>query len=175
MTALFKRYNIRILMCIVIIIFSHNLSLGVEPESTMVLHKSKFGFEIKYYKNWRVETGGHHTTTISSYSAEKSNYNPGLPVPANEIKIEIQIKDNVKLTLDDYVSSYENIIRSEDIKINGVVAKKILYKIKDPYEWEHLEVIYIHNKKFVNFNCYPSDTKYFKELDIIVKSFKFTK
>ena len=74
-------------------------------------YSSKHGFSVKYPENWRLEafleqqdeigtaqSAGTNYFQIYSYPSENS-YNPSEPVPSNELKIEVWIKEENYQTL----------------------------------------------------------------------------
>ncbi|MDO8452068.1 MAG: hypothetical protein Q7S76_04340, partial [bacterium] len=117
------------------------------------------------------KVGGNHFS-IYSYPVNNS-YNLGAPVPKNEIKIEAWVSSNVHGSLDEWINSLalENMLRSENMSINGKSSKKILYGGE---MGSILAIYYLDSSSKVIFTSYPSDTKYSQEFDAIVKTFRFT-
>ncbi|MBU1730627.1 hypothetical protein KJ557_03750 [Patescibacteria group bacterium] len=155
------------------------------PQAGMLRYQSSHGFSIDYLANWRYDStiekygsvgeaekvSGNHFS-IYSYPVNNS-YNPGAPVPQNEIKIETSVSSNVHRSLDEWINSLalENVLRTESISINGKSAKKILYGGE---MGSILSIYYLDDGRKVIFTAYPSDTKYSQEFDAIVKTFRFT-
>lgn len=154
-------------------------------------YQSVHGFQIYYPKNWRISSlidkftniaeaqrvGGNYFS-IFSYP-EDNIYNPGAPVPSNEIKIEIWVYDDVAaVSIDEWIKSLnlEKILHMENITIGNVVAKKILYGARVPYGVAgpgRKTVFYLNGNKGVKFHSWSLDTQYSQEFDDVVKTFKF--
>lgn len=164
---------------------------ATSPQSGMLRYQSIHNFTIDYPKNWRYDStiekfesikeaekrGGNHFS-IFSYPLDNS-YNPGGEVPQNELKIEVNVFNDIQGSLDQWINSFaiENtVLKTESILINGKDAKKVLYagdaKIRES-DSPILIIFYLDGNRATTFTSYPSDTKYSQEFDIIVKTFKF--
>ncbi|MDP3954345.1 MAG: hypothetical protein Q8Q06_02925 [bacterium] len=156
-----------------------------DPYASWQTYSSQHGFEIRYPENWRLEafieqqgdvqtaqTTGSNYFQIYSYPSD-NEYNPGEPVPNNELKMEAWVKENEIMSVDEFRTSAETygILGSEEIFINGERAIKIL---RNSDFGPILSVYYVSGSKSIEIFSYPYDSAYSNEFDRIVQTFQFT-
>jgi len=150
----------------------------------MTYSNSTLGFQISYPKGWRAESTIDDYSTISSAEVQGGNHfhiysypadrysNPGLPVPSNELKVEVWLFEAMDKTINEWASEPVDVIKTEDMVIDGNKAIKV---------WEVAEMVgeimtiyYMDGDRGAMIISWPHDTAYLSEFDEIVKSFKFT-
>ncbi len=149
-----------------------------ETANWKMYNYTEYNLEFKYPASWRVVSSSNYFQ-IFSYP-ENNNYNPGRPVPSNEIKIETQVYGNITAaSLDKWIDSFgiKNISRTEDITINGKSARKV-WSMSDDETGPPtlvLRVFYLDGNQGLVSVSWPADTHYANEFDAVVRSFKFIK
>lgn len=145
----------------------------------------KAKFSIKYPENWRVESTVDNYSTVAEAEQAGGNhfaiwsfqneYKYGVrPIPQNELKIEANLYSNFTKTLEEWIKEQQNIIKTEDILINGKTAKKIWQNFNSgPNPGQVLSVLYIEGNNAVQLYSWPYNTTYSEEFDAVVKSFIF--
>jgi hypothetical protein len=142
--------------------------------SSLIHYQDSFGFSIDYPSAWRLVPGGQNGFIIFSYPASRYQDNPGRPVPQNELKIDVEIYRDATGTLDEWINSLglDNVRRVGNLKIGEKEAEKIVF---DSEMGPGSFIVYSDGNNIVTFSAYPTDSKYLEELDVIAKTFKFTK
>lgn len=149
-------------------------------ESSKLKTETNSIFSISYPKGWRFENHGSYFQ-IFSYP-ENNSYNPGAPVPSNELKVEAYYYTNIQAaSLDAWINARppENIVKTENLKMdNGDVAKEITNQARSETASNFItvtSVYYLKGNKGVVFIKWPSNSKYSQEFENIIRSFSFAK
>ncbi len=157
---------------------------STDTTSWKTYRNEQYGFEFKYPAAWRMDTYdgsptllGGEALSLQIYSYPENNtYNPGAPVPQNEIKIEGDVYRTVG-SLDELIKKlggFNNVVRTEDIVINGVVGKKV-WTHDEEFGMEVLGVYYVDGGRGFSLTSWPSNSIYLNEFDQILSTFKFIK
>ncbi|MCU0680507.1 MAG: hypothetical protein MUF50_04370 [Planctomycetes bacterium] len=147
-------------------------SIKIEGDKN-IYTSPKLGLKLSYPKEWSSYSAGQEMV-ITNNNLEGATNNSA----TDKIKIEVIVLNNIKTSLDDWLKEMNTdsnkMISSSNFKINGHIAKKVLWQVDDIIgnNDRTLGIYYKEEDKIFIFIISPYNSNKLKEAEEIIKSFK---
>ena len=128
------------------------------------------GYTFHYPRGWRLDDCTNNGCQIFSYDW-RNLINPGAPVPSTEVKIELVFSTTSDTP--SYETEPEEVLAAIDLRIGTMTGKRVWMIDNAELGAPCLETFLTERNRTVQIVCWPYNTRYAREYDEVVRSFRF--